>query len=378
MTRVVMFAGGGTAGHVFPAIATARALQQLEPDLEPVFVGVADRLEGRLVPAAGFRFHAVATPSVPRRPSPRLLTLPGALRRSVAEVTGLLRAEGAVAAVTFGGYVSFPVARGAAKLELPLVIHEQNAVPGLANRLAARWADRIAVSVPGSVVRFRRSERCAVTGNPVREEIAGLDRDALRTGARERFGLRPDRPTLLVFGGSQGARSINRAIVDSYGLWGDMDLQILHATGRATHEVTATAWAKVRESGPGPKVTVVEFIEQMGDAYAAADLVICRAGATSLAELSALGIPSVLVPYPHATADHQTENAQALARAGGAVVVADGDLDGRTLVETCRPILADPDRLSRMSSASKAFGRPDAAANVARLVPALLERGSPR
>jgi UDP-N-acetylglucosamine--N-acetylmuramyl-(pentapeptide) pyrophosphoryl-undecaprenol N-acetylglucosamine transferase len=254
------------------------------------------------------------------------------------------------------------------------VVHEQNAVPGLANRIAARWADRIAVSVPGSALRFRRPERCAVTGNPVRDEIVTLDRDALRAEARERFGLHPDRRTLLVFGGSQGARSINQAIISAHQLWGDTEVQVLHATGRATYEVTATGWAKVRDASTGPRVKVLDFIESMADAYAAADLVICRSGATTIAELTALGIPAILVPYPHATADHQTENALALARAGGAVVIEDGALDGPTLVDVCRPLLTDPERLAQAADASRAFGRPDAAANVARLIPSLLDR----
>jgi UDP-N-acetylglucosamine--N-acetylmuramyl-(pentapeptide) pyrophosphoryl-undecaprenol N-acetylglucosamine transferase len=374
MSRTVLFAGGGTAGHVFPALATARALRKLDPELEPVFVGVEDRLEAQLVPAAGFRFHGIATPSIPRRLSPALFRVPGALRRSVARAVEVAREEEAVAAVTFGGYVSFPVARAAWKLQLPLVVHEQNAVPGLANRIAARWADRIAVSVPGSALRFRRPERCAVTGNPVRDEIVTLDRDALRAEARERFGLHPDRRTLLVFGGSQGARSINQAIISAHQLWGDTEVQVLHATGRATYEVTATGWAKVRDASTGPRVKVLDFIESMADAYAAADLVICRSGATTIAELTALGIPAILVPYPHATADHQTENALALARAGGAVVIEDGALDGPTLVDVCRPLLTDPERLAQAADASRAFGRPDAAANVARLIPSLLDR----
>ncbi len=377
MTRVVLFAGGGTAGHVFPALATARALRELEPDLEPVFIGVEDRLEAQLVPAAGFRLHTITTPAVPRRPSPRLLKVPGGVRRAVARTMELAREEHAVAAATFGGYVSFPVARAAYRLALPLVVHEQNAVPGLANRVAARWADRIAVSVPGSALRFPHPERCAVTGNPVREEIVGLDREALRTEARERFDLRPDRPTLLVFGGSQGARSINGAIIAAQPLWGDVDVQILHATGRASYEVTATAWARMREEGGGPRVKVVDFIDRMADAYAAADLVVCRAGATTIAELTTLGIPAVLVPYPHATADHQTENADALARAGGAIVLRDSELDGRALVDACAPLLSHPAELAALADGSRAFGRPDAAANVARLIPHLLERKVP-
>ena len=378
MSRVVLFAGGGTGGHVFPALATARALKKLDDDLEPVFVGVADRLEAQLVPAAGFQLHTISTPMIPRRLSPRLFTIPAALRRSVAHVAEIIEQQQPVAAVTFGGYVSFPLARAAARAQLPLAIHEQNAVPGLANRVASRWADKIAISVPGSASRFRRPERCVVTGNPVRDEIAGLDRQAQRAAARENFELHPDRRTLLIFGGSQGARTLNRAIVDAHHLWGDTDLQVLHATGRSAYEETATAWAKARETDRGPRVKLVDFIDSMADAYAAADLVVCRAGATSIAELTTLGIPSVLVPYPHATRDHQTENAMALARAGGARVIEDDALDGHTLVKVCRPLLDDDEELAVLAEGSRAFGRPDAAANVARLISTLADARDPR
>ncbi len=368
MTRTVLFAAGGTAGHVFPALAVARALVALDDRLEPVFVGSRDRIEAQLVDQAGFRFHPISAVAVPRRLSPRLATLPFALRRAVREAIEITRAERAVGAATFGGYVSYPVARAAWKLQLPLVVHEQNAVPGLANRMAARWADRIAVSVPSSTLRFRHPERCAVTGNPVRDEILSLDRQARRAHARERLGLRPDRPTLLVFGGSQGARSINQAIVGANALWGDTEVQILHATGRSTFESTATAWARVREQHRGPYAAVVDFIDSMADAYAAADVVVCRAGATSIAELTALGIAAVLVPYPHATADHQTQNARALERVGGAVVLEDRHVTGESLVAAARPLLADVDKRQEMEQASRAFGRRDAAENLARVV----------
>ncbi|MEX2324669.1 MAG: undecaprenyldiphospho-muramoylpentapeptide beta-N-acetylglucosaminyltransferase [Nitriliruptoraceae bacterium] len=373
MTRNVIFAAGGTAGHVFPAIAVAKALQRLDPELEPVFVGSPNRLEATLVPDAGFRFHAINPVSVPRRLSPRLLTLPFATRTAIKRSIAIAREERTVGVVTFGGYVSFPVARAAWKHQLPLVIHEQNAVPGLANRIASRWADKVAVTVPSCSLRFSRPERCAVTGNPVRDEILTLNRDARRQQARERFGLRPDRATLLVFGGSQGARSINRAILAANHLWGDAELQILHATGRTTFESTATMWARTREKHRGPHASVVDFIDSMGDAYAAADIVICRAGATSIAELTALGIPSLLIPYPHATGDHQTENARAVERAGGTIVIEDRNLDGRTLVRAVKPLLNDLAALNAIGRAAHAYGRRDAADNVARLVRSTLD-----
>jgi len=368
--RTVLVAGGGTAGHVFPSVAVAAELQRLDPQITPLFVGTRDRLEGRLVPAAGYELHHIDVLPLPRRPTPKLLKVPGALRAAVREVEQLCRDRDVRAVVTFGGYVSLPAAWAAARLQLPLVVHEQNAVPGLANRLAARWADRIAVSFPGSRHRFRRQEIVAVTGNPVREELLELDLPALRERAREHFGLRPDLPTLFAFGGSQGSRTINRAVVDSLGHWNGRDgVQLLHSAGRALFDETATALERARrEAGAGPQVRLVDFIDEMGLAFAAADAVVCRAGATSIAELTVLGLPSLLVPYPHATADHQLANALALQSVGGATVLEDDELDGERLVAAVEPWLLDPAAGAAVARAARAFGRPDAARNVARLV----------
>lgn len=369
MTTRILFAGGGTAGHVFPSLAVARALVALDPSVEPVFAGTEERLEGRLVPEAGFRLHHVKALPVPRRLSPGLFKVPGGLREAVRRCEEILREEGAVAAATFGGYVSFPVSRAAAKLGRPLVIHEQNAVPGLANRFAARWASKIAVTFPGSAERFPHPDKVVVTGNPVRDEMLALDLDARRAEARRGFGLDPDVTTLLVFGGSQGARSLNRAAVRSHGLWSaPSQLQILHAAGSVLHGEAAAAWEKARDRGSGPRVRCVDFIDDMGAAYAAADIVVCRAGATSIAELTALGRPSVLVPYPHATRDHQMHNARALAQVGGAQVIEDGELSGRRLVDAVEPWIADADARAAASRAARVFGRRDAAMQVARLV----------
>ncbi len=376
MTRTILLAGGGTAGHVFPALAVARELTARADDVEVVFVGVADRLEARLVPASGFELHTIAAVAIPRRPSPRLLQVPGALRAGVRACRTLITERRAVAAVTFGGYVSFPLDRAAFREQLPLVVHEQNSVPGLTNRVAARWADRVAVTFPGSAPRFRYQERCVVTGNPVRSDVLELDRTARRAAALEAFGLDPERRTVLVFGGSQGARSINRAIVDAHERCGDRPVQVLHATGGVGYTAAARAWEEARAAHPkGPPVRLVEFIDDMAGAYAAADVVVCRAGATSIAELTVLGLPSVLIPYPHATADHQRENAHALARTGGAAVIDDDELTGERLVDTLIPLLDDPGAYAAMALGARAFGRPDAAQAVARLVLELAPEG---
>lgn len=367
-TRTVLIAGGGTAGHVFPAIAVANELCRLAPDVRPLFVGTRDRLEGRLVPAAGYELHHVDVLPLPRRPSPAMLRVPAALRRAIVSVEQLAIEVGAQGAVTFGGYVSLPVSWAMARRQLPLVIHEQNAVPGLANRFAGRWASSIAVTFPGSADRFAQPDKVVVTGNPVRDDMLDLDLDARRSEARASFGLDPDTPTLLVFGGSQGARSLNRAVVRAHGLWSQPEqLQILHAAGSSLHGEAAAAWEKARAGTDGPRVRCVDFIEDMGAAYAASDIVVCRAGATSIAELTALGRPAVLVPYPHATRDHQMHNARALAQVGGAQVIDDSELTGRRLVDAVEPWIADADARASAARAARVFGRRDAAVQVARL-----------
>jgi UDP-N-acetylglucosamine--N-acetylmuramyl-(pentapeptide) pyrophosphoryl-undecaprenol N-acetylglucosamine transferase len=372
----ILFAGGGTAGHVFPAIAVANAIRTLDPSVEPVFAGTPNRLEDRLVPEAGYPLYHVDALAMPRRLSPGLLKVPGGVWRSLRQCERIIASESIKAAVTFGGYVSFPVSWAAARQTLPLVIHEQNAVPGLANRMASRWADRVAVTFPGSADRFPRPNRVAVTGNPVREDILELAGNDDQAAARRHFDLAEDRTTVLIFGGSQGARSLNNAAVESYGLWQDADrVQILHAAGAKLHGEAAAAWDRARATGTGPRVRCLDFIDDMGKAYTAADIIVCRAGATSIAELTVLGKPAVLVPYPHATRDHQLHNARALAHVGGAAVIEDDDLSAERLVATVQPWITDEALRQQVSRSSRLFGRPDAATSVARLVLDLVSGG---
>lgn len=367
MTPTVLLAGGGTGGHVFPSLAVADALRRADPDLRVEFLGTARGLESTLVPAAGWRLHTIEAAPLARKLSLSTLKLPLVLRRAVKQSRGIIAKRDAVGAVVFGGYVSVPLALAARGARLPLVVHEQNAVPGVANRLAARWASAVAVTHDGTGF---GSGESAVTGNPVRP---GLDPEAvagLRDQAMEHFGLSRDRRTLLVFGGSQGARRINLAAVESLRLWRRAEqVQILHATGRRDFAEIESAWTAARRAGGElPVVKCLDFIEQMELAYAAADAVVCRSGASTLAELTVLGLPSVLVPYPHATADHQTANARSLAAAGGAVVIADDRLDAQRLVAEAEPLLVDDDRRATTAAAARSFGRPDAADQVAALL----------
>lgn len=369
----VLLAGGGTGGHVFPSLAVAAALRDAAPDLAIEFLGTARGLESTLVPTAGWQLHTVDTLPLARRLSAATLRVPGVLLNATRQARDLLRARDAVAAVIFGGYVSVPLALAARRERIPLIVHEQNAVPGLANRLAARWAAAVAVTHDGTALGRGTP---AVTGNPVRPGLDAAAVETSRAEANAHFDLDPDRKTLLVFGGSQGARRINDAAVASAGLWSAAQrLQILHATGRRDAAGVSAAWdAALDTSASTPLVRCVDFIERMELAYAAADAVVCRSGASTLAELTVLGLPSVLVPYPHATGDHQTANARSLERAGGAVVVPDEQLDAARLVAEAEPLLLDDDRRKRMAAAARAAGRPDAAQLVAGLVLSIIGR----
>lgn len=365
----VLLTGGGTAGHVLPAIATAQALQRIDPSLRVVFAGRANSIEERLVAAVGFEFEPVRAVALPRRAALQLLRVPGRLLVAVRQARALLRTHRVRVVVSFGGYVGLPLAL-AARGRVPLLLHEQNARPGVANRRTARSARHVAVSFPSSAERFPAPERCRFIGNPVQERLRGLDRAARRVAAGQRLGLDPERSTLLVFGGSQGARSINRAVAEAAESWQEMGLQLLQLTGPRGMDEALEAW---RWSGVDPEaqdspVRLVAYLEDMSDAYAVADLVVCRAGATSIAELSVLGLPSILVPYPHATADHQRHNAAALVASGAAVAIADDELDAATLTTAVRQLIADPIRRASMGRAARAWARPDAAEGMAAMI----------
>ncbi|HEX2025181.1 MAG TPA: UDP-N-acetylglucosamine--N-acetylmuramyl-(pentapeptide) pyrophosphoryl-undecaprenol N-acetylglucosamine transferase, partial [Actinomycetota bacterium] len=268
--------------------------------------------------------------------------------------------RGADVVIGMGGFVSVPVALAARLERVPLIVHEQNALPGLANRVAARWARTVALSFAEAADRFPRRARTVVTGNPVRASIARVpsERRPLAEEARRVLDLDDDRRTVVVFGGSQGALRLNRAAVELAGLLAPRgDLQLVVLTGPQHHD-------DVRRRLPPPSSLIVRtsaFLDRMELAYAAADLVVCRAGATTVAELTACGLPSILIPYPYATGRHQEANARALQRAGAAEVVLDDAATGETLQRGIASILDDAGRLLSMSRSSARFGRPEAA-----------------
>jgi UDP-N-acetylglucosamine--N-acetylmuramyl-(pentapeptide) pyrophosphoryl-undecaprenol N-acetylglucosamine transferase len=298
----ILIAGGGTAGHVFPDLALAGRL--VDEAHEVCFAGTATGQEARLVPAAGYRFEVMEARPLERKVSRRALTAPVAAVRSVGQVRPL--AVWADVVVGMGGYVSVPVALAALRSRRPLVLHEQNAVPGLANRTLARPARTIALAFAEARRAFPRNTRTVVTGNPVREAILAVPdrREELALESRRELGLGPRR-TVVVFGGSQGALHLNGTVVEALARLEREDLQVLLLTGPAH---AGAMQAAVAGSGPIP-VRVLGFLERMELAYAVADLVVARSGATTVAELAVCGVPSILVPYPYATGRHQEAGA---------------------------------------------------------------------
>ncbi len=353
----VLVAGGGTAGHVFPALALAERLSA-EPGVEIRFAGTPTGQEARLVPAAGFPFEPIEARPLPREVTMRALRAPVAALRSVSACRPLVESSDVV--VGMGGYVSVPVGVAALRAHRPLVVHEQNAVPGLANRLLARRARTVALSFVEAAERLPERARILVTGNPVRSRILAVatDRDRLAKEALDELDLAPGRRTVVVVGGSQGALRVNVAAVEAVRrLVRRADVQVLLLTGPAHERAARDALG----SAPRERVRVLGFLERMELAYAVADLVVARAGATTCAEVSVCGLPAILVPYPHATGRHQDANARALVRAGGAVAIPDAELSGEVLERDVSRLLDDPARLLAMADAMRGWSRPDAA-----------------
>ncbi len=355
MTAVhVVLAGGGTAGHIEPALAVADALRGRDQSVGITALGTLRGLETTLVPARGYDLALIAPVPVPRRPGLDLVRVPSRLRGAVNDVVEVLRRTDADVVVGFGGYVAAPAYLGARRLAVPMVVHEANARPGLANRLGARLTPWVAEAFPGSLPRAR------YVGVPLRPAIARLDREARRQEARERFGLDPERPTLLVSGGSQGSRRLNDAASGASAALAAAGVQVLHASGSALD-------VRVDRVAGDPPYLVVPYLERMDLAYAAADLMLCRAGSITCAELAAVGLPAVYVPLPIGNGE-QRLNARPVVEAGGGLVVEDDELTPGYIADVVVPLLLDRDRLREMSAAAATFGRRDADERLADLV----------
>jgi UDP-N-acetylglucosamine--N-acetylmuramyl-(pentapeptide) pyrophosphoryl-undecaprenol N-acetylglucosamine transferase len=358
----IVIAGGGTAGHVFPAIALADRLRADGHEVR--FVGSAEGQEARLVPTAGYAFHPVRAQKMVRKVSVATTTAPFVALGSVRACGPIVR--GADVVVGVGGYVSAPAVLAARRAGVGVVLHEQNAIPGLANRLLARIARAVALSFADASPRLPRGVRTVVTGNPVRAAILEVParRAEIRGEALAEFDLEEGRTTVGVFGGSLGALQLDRLMAGALPLLGARgDLQVLVLTGPAHGDVVSAS------AGAGRlRVQVVPYLDRMELALAAVDLAVSRAGSGHVAELAVCGVPAILVPYPHATENHQEANARELERAGAAEVALESELSAELLADRVAALVQDRERRAAMSAAARAWARPDAAERLAALV----------
>lgn len=334
----VVFAAGGTAGHVDPALNTADALRRMDPSIGITFLGGRRGLERDLVPARGYELQAVDAVALPRRFNAQALSFPLHSLRGLRQAIGHLRSVEADAVVGFGGYAAVPGYLAARRTHTPLVIHEANSTPGFANRLGARFTEHVATVHHGVLPGARH------LALPIRPDIDTLDRLSVRSQAREAFGLAPDEPVLLVFGGSQGARRINAAVEGSVEVLTASGVQVLHAVGGRNELPPAI-------SGYVP----VSYVEKMELAYAAADLVVCRSGAMTCAEVAAVGLPAIFVPLPIGNGE-QAGNSAAIVEAGGGIQCSDAELTAEWLTDVVLGLVQDKERLANMASASAALG----------------------
>ncbi|MEU7633924.1 undecaprenyldiphospho-muramoylpentapeptide beta-N-acetylglucosaminyltransferase [Nocardia sp. NPDC049220] len=357
----VIVAGGGTAGHIEPALAVADALRRLDASIRVTALGTERGLETRLVPERGYPLELIPPVPLPRKPTADLLRLPGRVRAAVTKTRAVIDAVDADVIVGFGGYVALPayLAAGAGALRrrraVPVVVHEANAKAGIANKVGARGAARVLAAVPNSGL-----ANAKVVGIPVRESITSLDRAALRGEARAHFGLPAEGPVLLVFGGSQGARTLNEAVSAAAPQLSAAGISVLHAHGpKNTLELA--------DSGEdGSRYLAVPYLSRMDLAYAAADAVVCRSGAMTVAEVSAVGLPAFYVPLPHGNGEQEL-NARPVVRLGGGRIVPDAELTPKYVIDEVIPLLMDTAGLIEMGRAAAGAGHRDAADEVARI-----------
>jgi UDP-N-acetylglucosamine--N-acetylmuramyl-(pentapeptide) pyrophosphoryl-undecaprenol N-acetylglucosamine transferase len=353
--RSVVIAGGGTGGHIEPAMALADELRRADPGIQITCLGTERGLETRVIPARGYQLELIPAVPLPRKINKELLSVPRRMLGAVAATAAVLDQAGANVLVGFGGYVATPGYLAAKRRGLSIVVHEANPRPGLANRIGARLTRQVFTGQAGT-----KLPHATLVGIPIRREIASLDRLAVSDKARVHFGLRPDLPVLLVTGGSQGAASLNNAVLGAAQSISSVGVQVLHIVGPRSGGTGSVPASEV------PYVAI-EYLDRMDLAYAAADFALCRAGAMTCAELTAVGLPAAYVPLPHGNGE-QRLNALPIARAGGGLIVEDAMLSPDWIRGALLPVLLDHERVSSMSRAAASLGHPNADRTLAGLV----------
>lgn len=362
----IILTGGGTGGHIYPALAVAERLQQLHPDCEILYVGTDRGLEHEIVPKRKLPFRSIHAEGLPRKINPAFFKAIKNTAGGCLEAKKIVQTFRPDVVVGTGGYVCGPVVLAAKLLGVPTMIHEQNALPGITNKLLGRFVDGIMVNFAESKEYFVHKKRVVTTGLPVRQEVLTAEKSE---GLRY-FHFTPDKTTLLVSGGSRGARSLNRAMADAYKeLVLHSDLQIIHLTGKADYEETIQA---IENNGIAiadyPQIVILPYLDEMQYALAAADFCVGRAGATFLAEITACGLPSILIPYPFAAENHQEYNAKALVDQHAAEMILDKELNGEVLCKAILQLYSDSEQRKQMANHSLKMGKRDALDQIVMLI----------
>lgn len=356
-----VISGGGTGGHIFPAIAIANCLKKENPDAEILFIGAADKMEMRRVPDAGYPIEGLHIYGISRDLSPKgllkNLRLPFVVLKALRRAKSIIKEFQPDAVIGVGGFASFAALRSAISLGIPTLIQEQNSYPGVTNKKLASKVRRICVAYDG-LERYFPAEKIVKTGNPIREELLHIQKK--QPSAYEFFGLSPEKKTLLVLGGSLGAKTINNTMRDNLEHLKSMGIQLLWQTGEAYYKANQMELSMMQSDS----VKIVPFIKNMNDAYGIADYIISRAGALAIAELSIVGTPTILVPFPYAAEDHQTKNAMALVEKGAALIVADGEASTK-LIPTFEELIQNEAQCASLSANMAQFAEPDAVGKIA-------------
>jgi UDP-N-acetylglucosamine--N-acetylmuramyl-(pentapeptide) pyrophosphoryl-undecaprenol N-acetylglucosamine transferase len=345
----ILFAGGGTGGHVFPALAIADEIRKQRPNADIYFVGTARKIEAKIVPEKGYPFFTIWISGFLRKFTWENLLFPAKVIVSMMQSFSLIKRLKPDVVVGTGGYVCGPILYIASRLHIPTVVHESNSHPGVTTKILAQKATRVFTAFEATNKWLKRKDNVELVGTPVRPSLT----DASKQEAMKYFNLHPERKTLLVFGGSLGATSLNSAVLGILQELQNAGAQLIWQTGQKDLSRIRSLVQASERGWVGP------FIDRMDYAYAAADVVVCRAGATTIAEITALGKPAILVPYPFATGDHQTHNALALAEAGAAIAISDRELQTK-LGEAVQELLRNDAKRRKMSEASRGLGRPRA------------------
>ncbi|MBF8807684.1 MAG: undecaprenyldiphospho-muramoylpentapeptide beta-N-acetylglucosaminyltransferase [Enterococcus lacertideformus] len=359
----ILVTGGGTGGHIYPALAFVNYVKKQEPNTEFMYVGAKRGLENKIVPQTGIPFHTLEIQGFQRKVSLTNVKTIQLFFKSIYEAKKILKDFKPDIVIGTGGYVSGAVVYAASKLGIPTIIHEQNSVPGMTNKFLSRYVDRIALSFMDAAP-FFPEEKSSLIGNPRAQEVADMNKSRIL----ENFGLDPEKKTVLIFGGSQGALKINQAVTEFLTTFDRSDYQILYASGERYYQEIK------KKVSPSTNVSIQPYISKMAEVMAASDLLVGRAGATSIAELTALGLPAILIPSPYVTNDHQTKNALSLVNANAAKMIKDDELDGQTLKLAIEEIMSNDTLQKQMSAASKEQGIPDASERMYNLVITLIQK----